>query len=80
MKSEKVSIVIPVYNVEVYLKKCMESVLNQTYSYPFGILLFVFPLPKGEFKCIMKTKIHKLGLCRRASLEFRQGAGFPGNT
>ncbi len=32
MKSEKVSIVIPVYNVEVYLKKCMESVLNQTYS------------------------------------------------
>lgn len=27
-----VSIVIPVYNVELYLKKCMESIINQTYK------------------------------------------------
>lgn len=28
----KVSVVIPVYNVEKYLKQCLESVLNQTYK------------------------------------------------
>lgn len=29
---EKVSIVIPIYNVEKYLEKCVESVVNQTYN------------------------------------------------
>lgn len=29
---EKVSIIIPVYNVEKYIKKCVESVVNQSYS------------------------------------------------
>lgn len=28
----KVSIVIPTYNVENYLRECMESVINQTLS------------------------------------------------
>ena len=30
-KNQKVSIVIPVYNVEKYLPKCIESIINQTY-------------------------------------------------
>lgn len=29
---KKVSIIIPIYNVEKYLTKCVESVINQTYS------------------------------------------------
>ena len=32
MCDEKISIVIPIYNSEQYLKKCVESVLNQTYK------------------------------------------------
>ena len=30
--SEKVSVIIPVYKVEKYLNRCVESVVNQTYS------------------------------------------------
>ncbi len=36
--SSKVSVVIPVYNVETYLEKCVDSVLRQTYS-DFEIIL-----------------------------------------
>lgn len=32
MSVEKISIIVPVYNVENYLAKCVESILNQTYK------------------------------------------------
>lgn len=32
MMKEKISIIVPVYNVEAYLEKCVESILKQTYT------------------------------------------------
>ena len=27
-----ISIIVPIYNVELYLEKCIESIINQTYK------------------------------------------------
>ena len=29
---KKVSIIVPIYNVESYLRKCLDSIINQSYS------------------------------------------------
>lgn len=38
MESDKISVIVPVYNSEQYLEKCIESILSQTYS-NFELLL-----------------------------------------
>lgn len=32
MAEEKVSVIVPVYNVEKYLRRCLDSIINQTYQ------------------------------------------------
>ena len=34
MKTPLISVVLPIYNIESYLDRCMKAVLNQTYSNP----------------------------------------------
>ena len=36
---EKITIIVPIYNVEKYLSECIESILNQTYRYLEVILI-----------------------------------------
>ena len=31
--SPKISIIVPVYKVEPYIHKCIDSILNQTFKY-----------------------------------------------
>ena len=38
MQTPKISVIIPVYNVELYLPKCIDSILCQTYT-DFELLL-----------------------------------------
>lgn len=30
---EKISVIVPIYNVEKYLERCIDSITNQTYKY-----------------------------------------------
>ena len=32
MMNPSVSVVVPVYNVEMYLKECLDSLINQTFK------------------------------------------------
>ena len=32
MSNELVSVILPIYNVELYLKECIESVIRQNYK------------------------------------------------
>ena len=32
MEEELISVIVPVYNVEKYLNKCVESIINQSYK------------------------------------------------
>ena len=32
MSSDLISVIVPIYNVERYLTKCIESILSQTYK------------------------------------------------
>ena len=38
METELISVIVPVYNVEPYLRRCVDSILHQTYR-NFEVLL-----------------------------------------
>ena len=48
MKIE-LSMIIPVYNVEKYIEKCIQSVINQTYSGGIGSLLVIPAAPNANY-------------------------------
>lgn len=54
---EKISIVVPVYNVEIYLEKCIKSILNQTYKNIEVILINDGSTDNSKFICEQLVEI-----------------------
>ena len=74
---EVVSIVIPIYNVEAYLKQCLETVVNQTYPHLEIILVNDgSPDKSEEIARNFSSKIHVFAMCAKLMAAYRQ----PGNT
>ena len=75
MTNPLISVIIPVYKVEPYLRKCVDSVLAQTYAdIPFSTNARVFFKQNAErvniiseFFCVQESKDTFLGV-----IKFRQ--------
>ena len=52
-KIPAVSVVVPVYNVEIYVKQCVDSILNQTFQ-DFEIILVDDASPDNSFELCQK--------------------------
>ena len=55
MKKDKydISIVIPVYNCEKYIDECLESIINQTYTFDKIQIILIFYHIKLNFKMMI---------------------------
>lgn len=80
----KISVIIPVYNVEQYLGRCMETVLNQTYKNIEVILIDDGSKDNSSFLCdewkakdgrvvVIHQKNAGAGAARNAGLEIATG-------
>ena len=58
-----VSIIVPVYNAELYLSKCIESIMNQSFGDKYELIL-VNDGSEDHSEDIIDEKIQKYGSCR----------------
>ena len=54
--SNKISIIIPIYNAEIYIDRCLESLINQTYKNIEIILVNDGSIDKTEEICLRYIK------------------------
>ena len=81
MKNPKLSIIVPVYNAEKYLSKCLDSILAQTYenweciivndASPDGVgeIISSYAQRDQRFKVITKTINEGVSRARQTGLE-----------
>ena len=61
MNNELISIIVPIYNTEKYLRQCLDSIINQTYT-NFEVLLVNDGSPDGSAAiCQEYVKIQTIG-------------------
>ena len=54
----KISVIVPVYNVENYVKKCVESIISQTYQ-NIEIILDRLSLKFGDIRTALRSDLKK---------------------
>ena len=55
MREKLITIIVPIYNAEKHLDKCIESIINQTYK-NLEIILVVDGSPDGSLSICNKWK------------------------
>ena len=72
MVQELISIVVPVYNVENYLRMCLDSILNQTYQ-NFECLLINDGSPDNSLTSVgnMLKKILAFNILSKKMLDYQ---------
>ena len=84
MKNDLISVIVPVYNVEKYLKRCVDSIINQSYQYLEIILVDDGSKDRSSELCDKYAEryqnikvVHKknagLGYARNTGLEIATG-------
>ena len=70
---EVVSIVIPIYNVEAYLKQCLETIVNQTYPNLEIILVNDgSPVSQRRFARNFSSEIRVFAMCDKLMVAYLQ--------
>ncbi len=72
--TELISIIVPVYNVEKYIERCMKSLLNQTYKNIEIILIDDKSKDKSKEICLEYAKSQKVVLVEHAENKGLSGA------
>lgn len=76
----KISVILPVYNVEKYLRKCVESIINQTIGFENIQLIMVDDCSEDKSYQISKEYSEKYPNCISIKLDKKSGsAGRPRN-
>lgn len=70
---EVVSIVIPIYNVEAYLKQCLETIVNQTYQTLKSFLsMMALLISQRRFARNFSSEIHVFAMCDKLMAAYLQ--------